>query len=240
MADTFDGKNFQKKEWKKKSNTDTMIVSRVPPQNIDAEKSVLGAMMLDKDAILTAEDLLTPADFYREANAIIFQAILNLSHRGEPADILTVTEELKRMGRLDDVGGVLYVNELPANVVTTKSVDRHAEIVAGKAKLRRLIDAAGTIADEAYSERQDVADITDDAEKSILEVTRDERRSDFTPIGEAVQSSSRKSPGNSGTRNPSPAWPAAFPPWTPSPAASRKAISSSSPPARPWVKRPSC
>ena len=188
MADTFDGKNFQKKEWKKKSNTDTMIVSRVPPQNIDAEKSVLGAMMLDKDAILTAEDLLTPADFYREANAIIFQAILNLSHRGEPADILTVTEELKRMGRLDDVGGVLYVNELPANVVTTKSVDRHAEIVAGKAKLRRLIDAAGTIADEAYSERQDVADITDDAEKSILEVTRDERRSDFTPIGEAVQS----------------------------------------------------
>lgn len=71
LADTFDGKNFQKKEWKKKSNTDTMIVSRVPPQNIDAEKSVLGAMMLDKDAILTAEDLLTPADFYREANAII-------------------------------------------------------------------------------------------------------------------------------------------------------------------------
>lgn len=188
MADTFQGKNFQpKKDWKKKSDTDTMIVSRVPPQNIDAEKSVLGAMMLDKDAILTAEDLLTAADFYREANAIIFQAILNISHRGEPADILTVTEELKRMGRLDDVGGVLYVNELPANVVTTKSVDRHAEIVAGKAKLRRLIDAAGTIADEAYSERQDVADITDDAEKSILEVTRDERRSDFTPIGEAVQ-----------------------------------------------------
>lgn len=186
MADTFQGKNFQPKDWKKKSDTDTMIVSRVPPQNIDAEKSVLGAMMLDKDAILTAEDLLA-ADFYREANAIIFQAILNLSHRGEPADILTVTEELKRMGRLDDVGGVLYVNELPANVVTTKVRGRHAEIVAGKAKLRRLIDAAGTIADEAYSERQDVADITDDAEKSILEVTRDERRSDFTPIGEAVQ-----------------------------------------------------
>ena len=118
-----------------------MIVSRVPPQNIEAEKSVLGAMLLDKDAILTAEDVLTAADFYREANAIIFQAILNLSHRGEPADILTVTEELKRMGRLDDVGGVLYVNELAANVVTTKSVDRHAEIVAGKAKLRRLIDS---------------------------------------------------------------------------------------------------
>ena len=164
-----------------------MILSRVPPQNVDAEKSVLGAMLLDKDAILMAEDKLTPEDFYREADAVIFKAILNLSHRGEPADILTVTEELKRMGRLDDVGGVLYINELPMNVISPKSVDRHADIVAGKAKLRRLIDAAGIIAEEAYSEQDAVEDITDNAEKSILEVTRDERKSDFTPIGEAVQ-----------------------------------------------------
>lgn len=179
--------NWKKEGWGKKPDTDTMIVTRVPPQNIDAEKSVLGAMLLDKDAIMTAEDKLTAADFYREANAIVFQAILNLAHKGEPADILTVTEELKRMGRLDDVGGVLYVNDLPANVATTKMVDRHADIVANKAKLRRLIDAAGVITDEAYSERDDVEDITDNAEKTILAVTRDDRRSDFTSIGEAVQ-----------------------------------------------------
>ena len=179
--------NWKKEVWGKKPDTDTMIVTRIPPQNIDAEKSVLGAMLLDKDAIMTAEDKLTAADFYREANAIVFQAILNLAHKGEPADILTVTEELKRMGRLDDVGGVLYVNDLPANVATTKMVDRHAAIVANKAKLRRLIDAAGVITDEAYSERDDVEDITDNAEKTILAVTRDDRRSDFTSIGEAVQ-----------------------------------------------------
>ena len=179
--------NWKKEGWGKKPDTDTMIVTRIPPQNIDAEKSVLGAMLLDKDAIMTAEDKLTAADFYREANAIVFQAILNLAHKGEPADILTVTEELKRMGRLDDVGGVLYVNDLPANVATTKMVDRHADIVANKAKLRRLIDAAGVITDEAYSERDDVEDITDNAEKTILAVTRDDRRSDFTSIGEAVQ-----------------------------------------------------
>ena len=172
--------NWKKEGWGKKPDTDTMIVTRIPPQNIDAEKSVLGAMLLDKDAIMTAEDKLTAADFYREANAIVFQAILNLAHKGEPADILTVTEELKRMGRLDDVGGVLYVNDLPANVATTKMVDRHADIVANKAKLRRLIDAAGVITDEAYSERDDVEDITDNAEKTILAVTRDDRRSDFT------------------------------------------------------------
>ena len=93
-----------------KPDTSSMILSRVPPQNVDAEKSVLGAMLLDKDAILMAEDKLTPEDFYREADAVIFKAILNLSHRGEPADILTVTEELKRMGRLDDVGGVHSVS----------------------------------------------------------------------------------------------------------------------------------
>ena len=170
-----------------KPDTSSLILSRVPPQNVDAEKSVLGAMLLDKDAILMAEDKLTPEDFYRESDAVIFKALLNLSHRGEPADILTVTEELKRMGRLDDVGGVLYINELPMNVISPKSVDRHADIVAGKAKLRRLIDAAGIIAEEAYSEQDAVEDITDNAEKSILEVTRDERKSDFTPIGEAVQ-----------------------------------------------------
>lgn len=183
------------KDWKGDStyrkdrpkDTDSMLVTRIPPQNIEAEKSVLGSMLLDKDAILTAEDMLRTDDFYREAHAIIFKAILNLSHRGEPADILTVTEELRKMGRLDDVGGLIYVNELPANVGTTKSVGRHAQIVADKAKLRRLISAAATIADEAYSQQADVSDITDGAERSILEVTRDERRSDFTPIGEAVQ-----------------------------------------------------
>lgn len=98
-------------------------------------------MMLDKDAILTAEDLLTPPISTGKPMPS-FPGHTEPVPPGEPADILTVTEELKRMGRLDDVGGVLYVNELPANVVTTKSVDRHAEIVAGKAKLRRLIDAA--------------------------------------------------------------------------------------------------
>jgi replicative DNA helicase len=181
------GENGYRSRKNRPKDTDSMLVTRIPPQNIEAEKSVLGSMLLDKDAILTAEDMLNTDDFYREAHAIIFKAILNLSHRGEPADILTVTEELRKLGRLDDVGGLIYVNELPASVGTTKSVGRHAQIVADKAKLRRLINAAATIADEAYNQQAEVADITDEAERSILEVTRDERRSDFTPIGEAVQ-----------------------------------------------------
>lgn len=174
--------------WKRpKQDANSMLLTRVPPQNIEAEKAVLGAMLQSRDAVMTAEDILKPSDFYREANAIIFEAILNLSHRGEPADILTVTEELRHMGHLDDVGGIAYVNGLAVNALSATSIERHAQIVADKSKLRQLIDASATIADEAYRGEEDVEDITDDAEKEILSVTRDDRKSDFTPIGEAVQ-----------------------------------------------------
>ncbi len=170
-----------------KGDADSMILGRIPPQNIEAEKAVLGCMLLSKDAIFNVEDILTADDFYREANSVIFRAILNLSRKGEPADILTVSEELTRMGKLDDVGGVIYVNELPVMVGSTKNVENYAKIVAAKAKLRRLIDAAANIAEAAYQEQQDVVEITDHAERSILEVTKDQRKSDFTSIGEAVQ-----------------------------------------------------
>lgn len=177
--------NYRKNSSKK--STDTMIVSRVPPQNIEAEQAVLGAMLLDRNAVVTVEDILRKEDFYREAHGIIYTAILNLVNNGKEADLLTVVEELRRMGRLEDVGGVLYVNELPEHIISTKGIERHAEIVQKKSRLRRLIDAAGIIADAAYMEEEDVDDITDHAERSILEVTRDERKSDFIPIGEAVQ-----------------------------------------------------
>ena len=172
---------------RRNTSTDNMLVSRVPPQNLDAEQAVLGAMLLDKEAIVTAEDMLRSDDFYRDADGIIFEAILNLARNNKEADILTVTEELRRMGRLDDVGGVIYINSLAEKVFSTKSVGEHAKIVQEKSKLRHLIDAAGTIADNAYSERESVQDIVDDAERRILEVAKDERKSDFIPIGEAVQ-----------------------------------------------------
>lgn len=184
MADIKKNEKYRKKE---KPDTEILKLGRMPPQNVEAEMAVLGAMLLDKDAIIEAEDVLTYEDFYREQDAIIFQAILRLSHAGKSADILTVTEELRRMGQLDDVGGILYINELLEHVITTKGVSRHAEIVSGKAKLRRLIDVAGTIADAAYTEEDTVEDIVDDAERSILQVAKDDRKGNFIPIGEAVQ-----------------------------------------------------
>lgn len=183
MADTERG---DRKRGTRKSDAEALMIGRMPPQNVEAEKAVLGAMLLDREAIEVAENLLRPEDFYREQDAIIYQAILNLSHAGTGADILTVTEELRRMGRLDDVGGIMYVNELPTHVITTKGISRHVEIVAGKAKLRRLIDTAGEIAEAAYTEENTVEEIVDDAERSILRVVQDQNVKGFMPIGEAM------------------------------------------------------
>lgn len=179
-----ENRRFEKRT--KAEDTDTMAVSRIPPQSIEAEQSVLGAMLLDKDAVIAGEDLLKAQDFYREAHAVIFNAILSLAHQGKEVDILTVVEELRRMGRLEDVGGVLYVNELPEHCITPKAIRRHAEIVADKSKLRHLIEAANTIAAQAYEGADETTDIVDDAERRILEVAKDDRKSDFVQMGEAV------------------------------------------------------
>lgn len=97
--------NEQRRKYEKREDTGLMAVDRIPPQSIEAEQSVLGAMLLDKEAVVVGEDLLRAEDFYREANAVIFTAILNLAHQGKEVDILTTSEELRRMGRLEDVGG---------------------------------------------------------------------------------------------------------------------------------------
>lgn len=182
----FDKRYDNRKERKKAEDTAFMAVDRLPPQNIEAEQSVLGGMLLDKEAVIIGEDILRKKDFYKEAHAVIFEAILNLAHQGKEVDILTVTEELRRMERLDDVGGMAYVNELPEHCILPKAIKRHAEIVRDKSKLRQLIGAANEIAAQAYAGRDDTIEIVDDAERLILEVSKDERKTDFVLLGEAV------------------------------------------------------
>ena len=163
------------------------MIERIPPQNVDAELSVLGAAVTNKEAAIKATDVLQAADFYREANAVVFEAINNLIFHNQNVDVLTVTEELRRMGQLDNVGGVSYVTDLPNHLVSSLDVERHAQIVLEKARLLRLILAADTIAGEAYAGEGEVTDIVDAAERRILEVAKDERRQEMTAIGEIVQ-----------------------------------------------------
>ena len=163
-----------------------MLEERLPPQNIEAEKSVLGAMLLDKEAIAKASELLTADDFYREAHRVIYAGMLELYGRGEAVDFVTLTEILKRDNKLADVGGSAYITALADMVPTAANVKYHAEIVADKSTLRQMVRVATEIAANGYEANDDVGLLLDDAESKILAISNKNKRSDFTPINSIV------------------------------------------------------
>ena len=146
------------------------LLERVPPQNLDAERSALGAMFLDKEAIYRAMEILRPDDFYKDAHRHIYQTVLDLADKGEPVDLVTVTEALRQSKRLDEVGGVAYLTELANAVPTAAHIDHYARIVEEKSLLRRLIHAAGEIMAAGYEGREEVEEILDEAERKIFSV----------------------------------------------------------------------
>ena len=109
-----------------------MELGKVPPNDIEAEQAIIGSMLTDKDAVISAIEVLKPQDFYREDNKTIYEAILNLYSRSEPVDIITVRAELESMGKLDNVGGLEYLAELPEKVPTTANASKYIKIVEEK------------------------------------------------------------------------------------------------------------
>lgn len=165
---------------------------RLPPQNIEAEQSVLGAMFLDKGAIAQAAELLTDSDFYREAHRVIYQAMLELYNKNEAVDLITVTDILRRDNRLEDVGGLAYVTSLASAVPTAANIKFHADIVQKKSILRQLIHTATEIAASGYEENDEVSVLLDSAESRILEISNRKKRADFTAIGDVLMDSVRQ------------------------------------------------
>ena len=163
-----------------------MAEGRVPPQSIEAELSVLGAMMLKKEAVTQAIEMLHTHEFYRQAHRAVFEAMEGLVRDGEPVDIVTVTESLKKSGRLDQVGGVSFLANLTNSVPSTANLAHYAKIVKEKALLRALIDASTEIAGAAYEASEDVARQLDDAEQKILAIAGGRITGSFTPIKEVV------------------------------------------------------
>src|SRR5579875_1384178 len=148
--------------------------NRVPPHNLQAEQSLLGAMLLSRDAIAAAVEACTADDFYKPAHGHIFDAITTLYSQGEPADPVTVADELSRAGLLEAIGGVPTLISLQADTPATANAGRYARIVEEHALLRRLIGVAGDIAEMGYSVPDDVASVLDRAETLMFEVA--ERR----------------------------------------------------------------
>jgi len=148
-----------------------LLPDRLPPQNLDAERSTLGAMFLDKDAIYRAMEILRPDDFYKNAHRYIYQTVLELTNKGEPVDLVTVSEALRQKKRLDEIGGIAYLTELANAVPTAAHIGHYARIVEEKSLLRQLIHTAGEIMAAGYDAEDDAEHIIDAAEKNIFAVT---------------------------------------------------------------------
>lgn len=166
-----------------------MIEERVPPQNIEAEQAVLGAMLIDKEAIAKATEVLSADDFYREAHRVIFSAMLELYNKNEAVDMVTVTEILKRDNKLEDIGGIAYITSLANVVLTAANVKYHAEIVAEKSVLRQLVRVSTEIAAMGYEANENVGTLLDTAESRILEISNRKKKNDFTAINDILMDS---------------------------------------------------
>ena len=164
-----------------------LTVDRVPPQSIEAEQSVLGSMIIEKEAIFVVAELLQESDFYRTAHQKIFEAIIALSEKGEPVDLVTLADELQRRHALEAVGGTAYLSALAGAVPTAANVQYYALIVRDKAILRSLINTATRIVAGSFEGPPDVEEFLDSAEQQIFEIGRQGQREGFVPLKEVLK-----------------------------------------------------
>lgn len=163
-----------------------LFLDRTPPQNQEAEQAVIGAVFLEKEALIRASEIIKPEDFYRTSHQRIFQVMLDLSEAEQPVDLITVTSELHDRSWLEEIGGVSYLSDLANSVPTAANVDYYAKIVEKKSMLRRLIKAATQIASSGYAAEDKVEDILNRAEKSILDVAGGRSSDGFIPIKDVL------------------------------------------------------
>ena len=166
-------------------NNDIMT-DNLPPQNIEAEQAVLGAIFLNTDALADAMEYVEADDFYRRAHQILFQAMIDLNNDGEAIDVLTVQNYLTTNNQLDDVGGVAYIAELATSVPTAANAGYYAKIVEEKSMLRRLISTATNIITQANNGDDDVPSLLDSAERQIMDVSERRNRSGFREIKDVL------------------------------------------------------
>ena len=159
-----------------------MELGRIPPHDIEGEQAIIGSMLTDKDAVIAAIEILREQDFYREDNRIIYSAILNLYNRSEPIDIITLKAELKSMGKLEAVGGLEYIVQLPDRVPTTSNVEQYIKIVEEKSMLRALIKTADELITLGYDPTQEVEQVIDTAEKKIFEVMQKKNQKGYSSM----------------------------------------------------------
>ena len=163
-----------------------MELGKIPPNDVEAEQAVIGSMLTDRDAVISAIEVLKEEDFYREDNKTIYEAILNLYNRSEPIDVITLKAELTSMGMFDKIGGLEYIVGLPEKVPTTANVEKYISIVKEKSELRRLIKAANEIIEQGYDPTENIDDIMNSAEKKIFNIMQDKDQKSYSPIKDVL------------------------------------------------------
>jgi replicative DNA helicase len=166
-----------------------LLAQRLPPQSLEAEVSVLGGILLENEALNRVLEVIQEGDFYRESHRKIFAAILQLYERNEPADLITLSEVLKKREEFEAVGGIEYLNSLVNSVPTAANITYYAKIVKEKSILRKLINRATEIISQGYGGSGDVDEFLDRAERSIFEISEDRIRPSFYPIKDIIKSS---------------------------------------------------
>jgi replicative DNA helicase len=162
---------------------------KLPPQNLEAEQSVLGGILIENEAINRVMEILDPDDFYRDGHRKIFNALINLSERDEPADLITLTNELRKIDQLDSIGGASYLASLIDSVPTAANIEYYAKIVKEKSILRKLIQTSTEIITQSYEDRGDVEVFLDEAERAIFDISEKRVRPSFFSIRDVVKES---------------------------------------------------
>ncbi len=164
-------------------------VDKLPPQNLQAESSLLGSLLLDRDAIIKVADILHGDDFYAAKNQLVFEAILGLYEKREPIDVVTLSNKLEAKGELDNIGGASYLTSLVNGVPSAAHVVNYAQIVTQKATLRRLITAANQIGSMAYDEEQALDSLLDNAEQTLFDVSQKHLKQNFVSMKDVLAES---------------------------------------------------
>ena len=162
--------------------TESGELGKVPPQAVDLEEAVLGALMLEKEALTNVIEVLKPESFYKESHAEIFQAIVDLFNNAEPVDLLTVTNHLRKVGKLEFVGGAYYITELTSKVNSAANIEYHARIIAEQSIKRELIAISGDIQKLAYEDTTDVFELLDKTEQALFDVSESHIRKNYSSL----------------------------------------------------------
>lgn len=162
---------------------DSMFLKKTPPQSIEAEKTILGGILLDNKNLNVALSLISPEDFYKDANRKIIEKIVSLIDKGKPVDVVTLSEELQKEGILEEMGGASYLSSLMDGVPKSLNIEFYAQIIKEKSLLRQLILSSAKIISSSYEQREDADQLLDEAQAAVIEVAEQRVKPGFIPVG---------------------------------------------------------